>query len=182
MSLFDSLLGGQNAQLVSQLAKQAGLDSSDVQNIVGQLLPVLSNSIKQNANNGSGLQSLLQALQNGNHSKYLDNPEVLAEPSATAEGNAILGHILGSKDDSRNLARQAADATGADESIVKKLLPLVAATAMGALSKTANQASTQANLSNSNNPDLGNLLVSFLDSNNDGNITDDLLNIAKKFL
>lgn len=181
MNLFESLLGGQNAQLVNQLAKQAGLDSNDVQNIVGQLLPVLSNGIKQNATNSDGLQSLMQALQNGNHGKYLDNPDVLADPSATTEGNAILGHILGSKDDSRNLARQAAESTGTDESIVKKLLPLVAATAMGALSKTAGQATNQATLGNANNSDFGNLLVSFLDSNNDGNITDDLFNIAKKF-
>ena len=181
MNLFESLLGGQNSQLVNQLAKQAGLDSNDVQNIVGQLLPVLSNGIKQNATSSNGLQSLMQALQNGNHSKYLDNPDVLADPSATAEGNAILGHILGSKDDSRTLARQAAESTGTDESIVKKLLPLVAATAMGALSKTAGQATNQANLGNADSPDFGNLLVSFLDSNNDGNITDDLFNIAKKF-
>ncbi|MCK9605928.1 MAG: DUF937 domain-containing protein [Methylomonas sp.] len=176
MNIFQSILGDQNSQLVNQLAKQAGLDSADVQNILGQLLPALSNGIKQNTTSGNGLQSLVQALQNGSHAKYLENPEVLAEPSATAEGNAILGHILGSKDDSRNLARHAAEATGADESIVKKLLPLVAATAMGALSKTAGQA----NSNSTSSPDLGNLLVSFLDSNKDGNITDDLFNIAKK--
>ncbi|AEF99837.1 DUF937 domain-containing protein [Methylomonas methanica] len=176
MNIFQSLLGGQNSQLVEQLAKQAGLDSADVQKILGQVLPALSSGIKQNTASGNGLQNLMQALQNGNHAKYLENPEVLAEPSATAEGNAILGHILGSKDDSRNLARHAAEVTGADENIVKKLLPLVAATAMGALSKKTGQA----NLKDADSPDLGNLLVSFLDTNNDGNITDDLFNIAKK--
>lgn len=179
MNIFDSLLGGQNPQLISQLARQAGLDASDVQNIVGQLLPALSKGIKQNSSSSEGLQSLMQALQNGNHDKYLEHPENLSDASATQEGNAILGHILGSKEDSRALASQTAAATGADESIVKKLLPLVAATAMGALSKTAGSAS-QSSLGGAGNTDIGNLLVSFLDSNKDGNITDDLFNIAKK--
>lgn len=179
MNIFDSILGSQNSQLVNQLAKQVGLDANDVQNIVGQLLPALSNGIKQNSASSSGVQSLMQALESGNHAKYLDNPESLADTSATADGNAILGHILGSKDDSRTLAHNAAATTGVDESVVKKLLPLVAATAMGALSKTAGSAS-QSGPGDAGKPDLGNLLVSFLDSNKDGNITDDLFNMAKK--
>lgn len=182
MNLFETILGNQGSGLVDQLAKQAGLNQSEVQNIVGQLIPALSNGIKSNAASGSnGLEGLLNALQSGNHEKYVDKPEILGEADTREEGNAILGHILGSKDESRNLARQTSQLTGADESIIKKLLPLVATTVMGALSKQTGGAASMASQLGGGNSDLSNLVTSFLDTNKDGNVSDDLLNIAKKF-
>ena len=56
--------------------------------------------------------ALLSALTNGNHSQYLENPELLGQQSTVAEGNGILGHIFGSKEVSRSVAGQAAEQTG----------------------------------------------------------------------
>ena len=47
----------------------------------------------------------------------------------------MLGHILGSKDASRQLASEAAARTGLDVGILKKMLPAIAAMLMGGLSK-----------------------------------------------
>jgi len=102
---------------------------------IAALLPAISTALKQNTNNPQGLAGLLGALEKGNHSQYLDNPQSLGQVSATQDGNAILGHLFGSKEVSRHVAGQASQKTGIDSSILKKLLPLVATMAMGSLSK-----------------------------------------------
>lgn len=185
MSLLDAVLGKQNADMVAKLAQSVGIDQSDAQNIVRQLLPAVSRGIKSNATSGEGLQGLLNALQTGSHQRYIDHPEALQEETAKADGNAILSHIFGSKDVSRNVAAHAAQETGADTGIVKKLLPLVAAVVMGALSKQTSGKTLSADSAQSygqagDNPS-GNWITSFLDADKDGDITDDLLNLAKKF-
>ena len=81
------------------------------------------------------------ALQGGRHDRYLDDPAELARPETVQDGNAILGHLLGSKDMSRQVASHAAQKTGLDTGILKKMPPMVAAMAMGSLSKQAKEPS-----------------------------------------
>ncbi len=185
MGILDAVLGGNNTQLVSQLARSVGIDESAVQSVVTQLLPAFSKGIKNNIGSSGGLSSLINALDSGNHQQYLKSPEKLAESAAVDDGNSILGHIFGNKDVSRNVAGHAAQATGVDSSIVKKLLPLLATTVMGALSKNTVASSLAgagvSSLLGGNSSMVSNLVTSFLDSDNDGDITDDLLNLAKKF-
>jgi len=188
MGILDTLLSSQNAQLVAQLAKNSGIDSTDVQNVMGQLLPALSQGVKTNVNQSGGIDQLIGALSKGNHQHYIDDPQALADASAVNEGNAILGHVLGSKEASRKIAAQTAQSTGVSNDTVKQLLPLVATAMMASLSKeTSNSA-----IGGVGNLDLSGLLggnaspivdmvTSFLDANNDGDVTDDLLNLAKKF-
>jgi len=189
MGILDTLLSGQNAQLITQLARNSGIDETDVQNVLGQLLPAVSQGIKSNASTSTGLGELVTALGKGDYQRYLDNPEELTTSSATDEGNAILGHVLGGRDASRSLAEQAAELTGIDSGIVKQLLPLVATAVMGALSKETTDSPIGGSgksldmssiLGADASPVVG-MITSFLDADNDGDITDDLLNMAKKF-
>ncbi|MCF6251651.1 MAG: DUF937 domain-containing protein [Methylococcaceae bacterium] len=188
MGILDVILGGQNTQLISQLAQKSGIGEADVQNVINQLLPAVSKGIKANVGSSEGLGGLISALSSGDHQQYLDNPEKLSDPEAVDEGNAILGHVFGNKDVSRNVADQAAQASGVDSGIVKMLLPLVATTVMGALSKeTANNPSLGSggldvnNLLGGDSSPVSSLITSFLDADGDGDVTDDLLNMAKKF-
>ncbi len=188
MGLLDTLLSGQNTQLITQLAKNSGIDSADVQNVIGKLLPALSQGVKSNVSQSGGIDQLIGALSKGNHQRYLDSPQDLADVSAVNEGNAILGHVLGSKEASRNIAAQATESTGVSNDIVKKLLPLAATIMMGALSKETSNSpiggvgnlDLNSILGDNASPVIG-MVTSFLDANNDGNVTDDLLNLAKKF-
>jgi hypothetical protein len=43
-------------------------------------------------------------LAGGGHQRYVEDPSALTHQATVADGNAILGHILGSKDASRALA------------------------------------------------------------------------------
>lgn len=189
MAILEALLSGQNAQLITQFARNSGIDAADMQKVIGQLLPAVSQGIKSNASTSEGLGALVTALGKGDHQRYLENAEGIDEAAATTEGNAILGHVLGGRDASRSVAEQAAQTTGVDSSIVKQLLPLVATAVMGALSKEAKDSPIGGSgqslglnsiLGADASPVVG-MISSFLDTDNDGDITDDLFNMAKKF-
>lgn len=176
MNLLDTVL--ESLQGAGQLGTSAGLDASATRNVLSQLMPALGRGLQNNARSPDGLTSLARALQTGGHQRYLDDPRALEQPAAVDEGNGILGHILGSKDASRNVAAHAAAQTGVDAGIIKKMLPLVAAVAMGALSKQTNAGSGLQALSGSG--DQRNPLSSLLDSNQDGQVLDDIIGLASK--
>lgn len=185
MNLLDTFLGEQNAGMIAKLAQSVGIDQNDARNVVGQLLPAVSKGIKSNATSDEGRQGLLNTLRTGDYQRYLDHPEALQEGEAQREGNAILSHIFGGKDVSRNVAAHAAQETGTDAGIVKKLLPLVATAVMAALSKQSSDDTASGISARKSGPtgasSTDHWITSFLDADKDGDITDDLLNLAKKF-
>ena len=141
MNLLDMIMSAQGGGAAQQAGAQLGLNQQQSQSAIAALLPAISSALKQNTAKPQGLAGLLGALQNGNHSQYLDNAASLKSETAMTDGNAILGHLFGSKDVSRAVAGHAAKQTGLDTGILKKMLPMVAAMAMGSLSKQTRQPS-----------------------------------------
>lgn len=135
MNLLDMIMSAQGGATAQQAGAQLGLNPQQSQNAIAALLPAISSALKQNTANPQGLAGLLGALQGGQHEQYLENPKMLGQPETVNDGNAILGHLFGSKDVSRAVAGHAAQQTGIGTDVLKKLLPLVATMAMGSLSK-----------------------------------------------
>jgi hypothetical protein len=181
--LLDLILKQQDGAVVKQLSNTFGLNQQDAIKAIGSLLPALNQGVKNNISNEDGLGKLLGALKNGQHQQYLDQPEKLGRPETIQDGNSILGHILGSKDVSREVASNAAATTGLDAGILKKMLPVIATMVMGSLSKKSsdmgvlNQVSGGQSVAPSG---ISGMLVSLLDADKDGSVVDDLLGMAKK--
>ena len=178
MGLLDTLLGSQNDPAITKLASTLGLGENQARDAIAKLLPSLTAGMKKNMATPRGLESLKHAVASGKHQQYLDNPVTLRRQDTVNDGNAILGHLLGSKDSSRKVASDVAEQTGLDAGIMKKMLPLVAAMAMGGLSK---QARSTDQASNTDNADDAGLLSSLLDADGDGSVIDDLAGLARKF-
>jgi hypothetical protein len=174
MGILDTILSANNGAVVSQISKQLGIPDSVAQQAVSSLVPALSRGLVRNAEKPGGLDSLLGALGSGKHAQYLDNPQTIGKASSIDDGKAILGHIFGSKDVSRNVAGNAAQKTGIDAGILKQMLPMLGTVAMGALAKQTGAGQVQG---------IGGLgaLAGFLDQDGDGDATDDVLNLAKKY-
>ncbi len=167
MNLIETILNASGGGAINQIAKQFGINPGQATDIIGQLAPAVTRGLQRNTQADGGLDALMNALKKGNHERYVDNPDSLAEPESINDGNGILGHIFGSKDVSRQLASRASEQTGISDSIIKKILPMVASLAMGALAKknVANEfGNAQAG------PVDGGLLNSFLDADKDGSI------------
>jgi len=183
MNLLESILKAHGGGTITQLASQFGLNEDQARSAVQNLVPALAGGLHRNISQG-GFDDLLGALKSGQHQQYLDNPSTLVSEDARDEGNGILGHILGSKDVSRQVASQASARTGISDSILKRMLPAVAALAMGALSKQATQSDSQTGLgrlagvaagASGEGGGLLGMLTPFLDRNRDGSATDDIL-------
>jgi hypothetical protein len=182
MDLLSMILNAGGGGAVKQLSRNFGLDSDQTSSAISNLLPALGQGLARNASQPGGLESLLGALSSGRHERYVDDLETLGSQDTVRDGNGILGHILGSKDVSRRVAGRAASATGVGESVLKKMLPVVAAMAMGALSKQRAGGNVQALNNTPAQEGLMGMLGQFLDADKDGSVVDDVLGMASKFL
>ena len=181
MNLLESILDAKDGEAVRQLGSQFGLGESQTRSALSQLLPALSSGLKRNVSSEDGLQSLLSALGRGNHKRYLEQPSTLTEPETVRDGNGILGHLLGSKQVSRRVARQASQETGLQQDLLKQMLPLVATLAMGALSRQTARPEFENRAGSASSEGLLGMLSPLLDADKDGSVLDDLLGLAKKF-
>jgi hypothetical protein len=182
MNILDAIVNAQDGAAVRQLGSQVGLGPDQTTAALSALVPALAAGFQRNLQNQGGLESLLSALSSGNHGLYIDDPASLTEPSAVADGNGILGHLLGSKDVSREVASRAAAQTGLSADVLKRMLPLAATLMMGAFAKQSGNASPLA-------PGLGNagggiaaMLSPLLDQNRDGSIMDDVTSLMGRFM
>jgi len=179
VNILNEILSARNGATLEQLANQFGLGHEETRSAVASLLPAVSAGIRRNTANSGGLESLLTALTNGQHTRYLDDPDAVGSQDAVDDGNNILGHILGNKETSRQVADQAAQTTGISATLLKQLLPVVAGLAMGALSKKTAVGDIQNQLAQNPGAGLGEL-GSFLDMDGDGQVADDILDFARK--
>lgn len=135
MNLTELLLTQNNGSAVDALSEQFGLNRAQTISAIEALMPAFSTGLKRNTSGASGAASLIEALANGHHGRYIDEPKLATSGRGVSEGNAILGHLFGNKDVSRAVAAQAAQSTGIGSSLLKKMLPVIASMVMGALFK-----------------------------------------------
>lgn len=126
-----------NGQAMEAFARQFGLSAEQTREAMAALMPAFSEGLKRNAADPWGVGAFLAALSTGQHARYFEDAGRAFSPEGMAEGNGILGHIFGSKELSRAVAAQAAQATGIGQEIMKQMLPAMAATIMGGLYKQA---------------------------------------------
>lgn len=178
-----------NPQIIEQLARSAGVGTREAQGGLEALLPAVTQGLQRNSRGGGGIDALASALGSGRHDRYLDRPESLGDSRTRDDGNAILGHIFGSKQVSRNVAGYASQQSGLDSSLLKKMLPVVASIAMAALSKQSQGGSAfqQQRGGGGGGADLLGAILGGLAgggapaSRNDSPL-DDVLDLAKMFL
>ena len=189
MNILEALMAAQGGGAVKQLGQQFGLGDDQASAALSALVPALAAGLAKNATRDGGLEGLTKALAGGRHGSYLDDLGSLTRPETVADGNGILGHILGSKDVSRQVAAQAAASSGVGPDILKQMLPVVAAMVMGAMAKRATGA--PAGLPGGLGANLGaggagggllDMLTPMLDRDRDGSVVDDVTGMLGKFL
>lgn len=172
-NLIGSLLGSSMSNgMLEQMAGKSGLDISSVGNIVAQVAPALMQKANDNFKGTNDSGNLLDMISKTNLDSLAQNPNELEDID---RGNALLGELTGSKEQSRALAGSVGDSLGIDAGSITKLLPMIAPLVAGMLNKK-----TQSMDTNDTNS-LTSMLSGFIDQDNDGSIADDLLGMASKF-
>ena len=120
------------------IGQQLGLNEQQTRAAFEALAPVVAAGMRQSSQSGGGgLAEILGSLGGGSSQIYAEDASSFASPGARDDGNAILGQIFGSKDVSRGVAQQLSASSGIGESILKKLLPIVAAYVMSQIAAKA---------------------------------------------
>jgi hypothetical protein len=122
---------------IGTVAQQLGVNEQIAQAGAEALLPAILGGFKKTAQaQPSGLDGLGGILGQLGGGGLLDS--VLSpEPTPIEKGNDVLGQIFGSKDVSRSVAGHAAEQTGIDSSLLKKMLPILAMLVAGYMAKQA---------------------------------------------
>jgi hypothetical protein len=132
MNMADLVL---NSGGVDAIARELGVPPAMAQAGAAALLPAILGGFKKQAQaQPSGIEGLGGLLGQLGGGGLLD--AVLAPaPTPVEQGNDVLGQIFGSKDVSRTVAGHAAEQTGLDSSLLKKMLPMLAMLVAGYLAK-----------------------------------------------
>jgi hypothetical protein len=159
---------------LQSIARELGVSESQAARGAEALVPAILGGFMKQADGQSagpaGLGDLLRQLGGGS---LLDN--VLSpEPTDVSRGDNVLGEIFGSRDVSRAVASDAAQKTGLDASLLKRMLPMLAMMVAGYMAKrhAANGQATSAG------GGLGGLLgglARMVDQDGNGNPLDDIL-------
>jgi hypothetical protein len=133
LPLFEMLMKANGGDAVNQMARQFGLNAQQVQSAWEALLPAFSMGLKRNAADPYGMGALMQSMVQNGHANYFQNAANAFNPQGIQAGNDILGQLFGSKDMSRAIAAQAAQATGIGQEILKQMLPAMASMMAGGM-------------------------------------------------
>jgi hypothetical protein len=183
-SLFEALGPALSGSNVSQVAFALGIDERKAASALQVALPALVTALQRNAASQDGLSSLTAALDRNHDGSVLDDVVGFLAGGSSADGDSILGHVLGDRRDP--VARSVGRSTGLDTASVMKLLSLAAPLVLGALARA--RASHPGDVTDvladatthlqQRSPDLMSTLGSLLDANHDGSAADDLVRMA----
>ncbi len=185
--LLDLINSPMGKQLISGVAGQTGQAENKTADVLSMAMPLLMGAMKKNTATPGGAEGLMNALSSKHDGSILNNLGGLfgggVDQSVMDDGAGILGHILGSKQP--QVENALSNKVGIDSGSVGQILKIAAPILLGFL---GNQTKQQ-NISSPNalNGLLGGLMgsgsaankqqtliESFLDSDGDGSVIDDL--------
>ena len=186
MALLDMLGQQLQGNTLTQISQQLGTDEGTTAKAVSLALPMLVSGLARNASTDQGAAALDQALTQDHDGSLLDAPHrAVADPMAFG-GGGILGHIFGQRQ--APVEQGVAKATGLDPQRAGKLLMILAPIVMAALARArSNQGTANASAGSVLQREKSNMerqvpglggLASILDRDGDGQIADDIANLA----
>ena len=196
MFSLEDLLGQQKGgEAVNQISSQIGASPTVTNMAIQMALPMIMNSLANNAKEPQGAESLNNALQQ-HDGGILDNlggflgGGSTQQPTPSSDGLGILGHIFGGNQGA--VAQQVSQKSGMDISQVATLFITLAPIVMGFLGKKKQEQNLDAGglqnmlgeqqqtMQSSGNP-MMDMVSGMLDRNKDGSSMDDLASMAMNY-
>lgn len=189
--LLDLLNSPAGKQLISGVADQTGNSTDQTGSVLSMALPVLMGAMKKNTASPQGAEGLMNALSNNHDGSILDDLGGLfaggVDQSVMDDGAGILGHVLGGKQ--AHVENALSQKSGLDAGSISTILKVAAPILLGYLGRQSRQQNVgdASGLENVLGGLMGggaaadtqqSLIESFLDSNGDGSILDDVASMA----
>jgi len=192
-NILNSVLENLGDQGVEKIATSVGLDKETASSLMKQMGPVILAKMGRNTESHQGLVSLDAAISKDHDGSIFNKVEDLANQNVDTKGGKIMDHIFGG---SKSVITKAmASKAGVSKESTNGLMEMMGPLVLGQLGKMKSE-STGFDIGMLQNilgkeresaeKDDNNMLMGvakmFLDKDNDGSITDDLMNMAKGFL
>ena len=131
MQMHDTMRLASGGGVAAKLATAFDITPSAAEAVLRAAMPELNWRLETNTLSRQGLADVVELFGSGNHAKQLDSAaQALRDPAVRTDGEAILGHLLGSKDRSRTVAGRVARQSGLSAATVREMLPALAVVAM----------------------------------------------------
>ncbi|NAY91039.1 DUF937 domain-containing protein [Muricauda sp. JGD-17] len=185
--LLDLINSPTGKQLISGVAGQTGQPEDKTAEVLSMAMPLLMGAMKKNASTPGGAQGLMNALSSKHDGSILDDLGGLfgggVNQNVVNDGAGILGHVFGAKQP--QVENALSSKSGMDAGTISQILKIAAPILLGYLGKQTRQQSVSS--PEGLNGLLGGLMgggraankqqslvESFLDSDGDGSVIDDL--------
>lgn len=196
-NLMDLLQGSLSEGMIDQLSQQiGGADKEQTAAAASGIVSTLMGALAKNASSADGASALNNALDRDHDGSILTDimgmlgGQTQASNSSMLNGAGILNHVLGNKQG--GAIEMISKLSGLDSSKTGNLMTMLAPVIMGALGKTkrdqgldvsglASLLSGTVTSQKQQNPTMD-LVTSFLDSDGDGSIVDDVASMGMKIL
>jgi hypothetical protein len=188
--LMQSIVAQLSGAPMAQLGNQLGTDSRATQSAVQAALPMLLGALAKNSSSAGGADALAGALDRDHDGSILDDLGGFLSGGAGSDGAAILGHVLGSRE--QTVEAGIGKATGLQTGQIAQLLQMLAPVVLGYLGRQKQQQSmssgmlgellgTQSSRAQAQNPAFS-AITALLDKDDDGTIVDELGGMLGSFL
>jgi hypothetical protein len=190
-SPLESLLGQLGGDQVARLSASLGSDPAATERAVSAAVPVLFSALAANARRPEGAQALAGALDRDHDGSVLDDIAGFFSGGGAGPGQAILGHVLGGKQNA--VEAEISRASGLDMGSAGQLLAMLAPLVLGALGRSkrtqgldpgalTDLLGAERQRAGAALPGGLGSLASMFDANHDGSVLDDAARIGAGML
>lgn len=194
MDVIDSLRGQLDENVINELTQEIGAESNEQTEAASSaIISTLVAGLSKNTQSPEGANSLVSALDRDHDGSVLDDlagslfGRRKMQNEKTTDGAGILDHILGGR--KTNVSEAVGRATGLDKGQILKLMISLAPMVLGMLGKARNKQGLGATgisdllrgtvQSQSQRGQGMGLLNRLLDSDGDGEVMDDIVNLGR---
>ena len=181
MNILDMFLHSNQGELTKQLGESFPLEQEKVSAVLNALMSAMGSKTEAKIQSG-GLAALMQQFGGMEVKDVLAAPDKLDTATVQEQGRGVLDGIF-ARTEQNEVIQEAASASGVDQDIVQQVLAALAAAIGGYFKNSFSGAEggLQALMGGDGNQ-LAEMLGGFLDQDKDGQVSDDIASLAKKFL
>ena len=190
-SILDSLMGQLGGGNLENISKQTGVSENVIQSAIPAVITLITSALANNASKKQGAKSLTGALKKDHDGSILNDLPNYINNYQNGPGSGILKHALGGQQ--KTVKKGLSKSTGIDMKAIGNLLIMLAPVVMGIIGQV--QQKKKLNASGVTNylgseqkkiqkqaPQSTSFLTSLLDSNQDGQVIDDVGKIGISLL
>jgi hypothetical protein len=191
MQLLPQILELVNGNSGQEISKKVGLEPSQLITVTTIALPLILQAMSQNTSQNDGADALASALKKDHDGKILDSLGQYVEKTDFSEGEAILNHVVGEKKSA--ISETVGAIAGIDKQKAFQVIAILTPILMGLLGQYMQKQKISSqelatNLMDEKNdvaakaPDAIAMFQKLIDTNGDGKIADDVVNIGSQLL